>query len=118
MSLPRWLLPTLLLAACAGGEASHIPHPLALPGAAISTAVENSVYNAKRSKVKTFVTAHLPQIEAEIIQGGGPTLTQAMALAKVPADRQPELVARLGEDIDLYRADAEALTVALMVHGN
>ena len=117
MPLPRWLLPTLMLAACAGNEANHIPHPLALPGAVVSTAVGNSLYNAKRNKVKAYVAVNLAQLDAEIAQGGGPGLTHAMGLAGVPVAQHPALAARLHADRSLYQGDAEALTIALMVHG-
>jgi len=117
MPLPRCLIATLCLAGCAGGEASHIPNPLLLPGQAVATGLENAVYNSRRARVKAHVEANLAALEREIAAGGGPLLDDAMALAGVPAATQPGLTARLADDLPLYRGDAEALTVALMVHG-
>ena len=111
----RFLLVFAGLAACTAP--SHIPNPILLPGAAISTAVENSAYNARRSKVKTFVTQQQPGIEAEIKTGTGPLLTQAMDLARVPPHEQPTLAKLLQADQHIYLGNPEALTVALMVHG-
>lgn len=105
-----------LLAGCNSGT-SHLPNPLLLPGQAIATGLENSVYTARRSRVAQQVQQYHAEIIEEIIAGEGPQISTAMALARVPAHRQPELLTRLREDIALYRTDAEALVVALMVHG-
>lgn len=105
-----------LLAACSQ-QASHIPNPVLLPGHAVSTAVSNATYGARRGRVKAQVETHHTVIMTEILSGGGPELSRAMDLARVPAGTRPALIQRLQADRALYKADAEALTVALMVHG-
>jgi len=117
MPLPRSVFAALAVAACAGGEASHIPNPLLLPGQALSTGLENAAYNNRRDRVKGYVTANLPALEGEITTGGGPALSTAMDLAAVPPAARPVLSTLLQNDITLYQGNAEALTVALMVHG-
>lgn len=111
----RFFLMFTGLVACT--EPSHIPNPILLPGAAVSTALENSVYNARRGKVKTYVLENQSGVEADIRAGGGSMLSQAMDLAKVPAPEQPALAQLLRADQHIYLGDPEALTVALMVHG-
>ena len=112
----RTILIPLLLAACTR-EASHVPNPVLLPGHAVSSAVSNAAYGARRDRVKSHVeTHHIPIIE-EIKTGGGAHLSRAMDLARVPVARRRALILRLQADRALYQTDAEALTVALMVHG-
>ncbi|WP_435312889.1 hypothetical protein [Primorskyibacter sedentarius] len=112
----RLIIPICLVAACSN-EASHLPNPLLLPGQAIATGIGNARYNARRAQVSAHVAQHHSALIAEITVGGGPRMTEAMDRARVPEDRRPVLLRRLREDIVLYRADAEALVVALMVHG-
>ncbi len=108
----------LLICAACTQEASHIPNPLALPGQAVSAGWHNAAYNARRARVSDHVTAQHPAILSEITRTGPtPQLTKAMDLARVPQARRATLRARLKSDIALYRADKEALIVALMVHG-
>lgn len=115
--LPRTTpLLCIALAACTT-EARHIPNPLLLPGQAVSAAASNAAYGARRNRVKSHVTAHHATLMAEIDAGGGPHLSRAMHLARVPRDKRPSLIRRLQADRALYRADPEALTIALMVHG-
>ncbi len=94
-----------------------MPNPLLLPGQAISNAVQNAGYSRRRARVAAFVKVHHALLVQEITAGGGATLTQAMQLARVPVVEHSALIARLNADIALYRADSEALIVALMVHG-
>jgi len=114
--MSRALVLLVVLAACSN-EASHVPNPVLLPGHAISAGLHNVAYNARRRPVSALVTQNHAELVTEISAGGGPVLDQAMALARVPVSRRPELQARLREDLDLYRRDPEALTVAIMVQG-
>ena len=108
----------LLICAACTQEANHIPNPLALPGQAVTAGWHNAAYNARRARVSDHVTAQHPAILSEIArEGPTPQLTKAMDLARVPKPRRAALRAGLKSDIALYRADKEALTVALMVHG-
>jgi len=117
---PRLRNRLLLLCLCGlvlGCGPSHLPHPLALPGAAIGTAVENATYGARRGKVKAHVTEQFDPLLVEIAKGGGPMLSKAYNLARVPASKREALTALLKDDPRL-RTDPEALTVSLMVHSS
>ncbi|MBT0956762.1 hypothetical protein IV417_05155 [Alphaproteobacteria bacterium KMM 3653] len=107
----------LPLGGCAGGEASHLPHPLALPGQAISAGVSNAAYGARRRAVASHVAAHHGAILAEL-EGPGirPQLSRAMDLARVAQARRPALAAELRSDMPLY-ASQEPMVVTLMVYG-
>jgi hypothetical protein len=59
-----------------------------LPGAAIGTAVENGVYNARRGRVKSCLAANHAAILADIRTGSGPALSAAMDLARVTGGQQ------------------------------
>jgi len=95
-----------------------------VPGAAVSSVIENTAYDARRGTVKRLVTAYEQEIAAEIDRGGGPRLGEAMAAARVATERQPGLLADLRDHPGIYRLsdrgdrlDIEAVTVALMVYG-
>ncbi len=111
------LLAAALGSGCAGQSASHLPHPLALPGAAIGTAIENGIYGARRRQVSDWVQTHHAKLIAQIRAGGGGHLQHAMDLARVPQQDRQALIHRLTSDLALYQSDPEALIVALMVHG-
>ncbi|MCF6443413.1 hypothetical protein [Nereida sp. MMG025] len=104
------------LAGC-GGTASHLPNPLLLPGQAVITGLENSAYTTRRGKVSRYVAANSDAILQDAKAGGGPALTKAMQIARVPADRHRELRHVLKADAELYATNQEALVVAIMVHG-
>jgi len=95
-----------------------------LPGAAVSSVIENTAYDARRDTVKRLVTLHEREIAAEIDRGGGPGLAEAMTAARVAVERRPALLADLRGHPGIYRLkdradrlDIEAVTVALMVYG-
>ena len=113
----RPLLALLVLAACTTGAANHLNNPLLWPVMAVSSGVDNGIYDARRSKVAAHVAAHHPGIIAESPAGSGPLLSEAMDLARVPAARRGALLQALRQEIALYRRNQEALVVALMVHG-
>lgn len=108
----------LMLAGCASTDPSHIPNPLALPGQAITTGVQNASYQSRRARVELHVKTHHPALIAQITAGGGPELTQAMDLARVAARDRDILLLRLQSERQLYSASPDALVVALMVHGH
>lgn len=112
----RTLVSLLALAACAApGTPSHLPHPLAMPGAVIGHAISEVHYRARRAALSDFVRSHHAALLSELPQVG-PAMTRAMGLARVPLSQRPTLLARLSDSRALY-ADPEALVVALMVHG-
>ena len=111
------------LAGCSAGP-SHVPPLWQLPGAAVSSAVSNAAYDARRSAVKRLVTRDEAALVAEIDRGGGPALDRAMDAARIPPGDRAGVVAELGSAPDIYRRsddrrrmDVEAVTVALMVYG-
>ena len=99
----------------------HLGNPLLLPIGAVTTAVGNAGYEARRNKVSDYVSAHHRDILVDIQAGNGPALTTALDLAKVHPKARAELLALLKKDFAMYKdntADArENLVVTLMVHG-
>lgn len=107
-----------LLGGCAPANApSHVPPLVLLPAAAISHALQEAPYRARRAEVVRFVTPRQEVICAEIAAGNGPTLQQAMRLARIPPGDHEVVAARLANDPTLCSGSADALIVALMVHG-
>lgn len=111
------------MAGCSTGP-SHVPPLWQLPGAAISSAVSNAAYDARRAGVKRLVARHERALVAEIEAGGGPASGAALDAARVPAAERGAVLAELRDRPDIYRRrddrdriDVEAVTVALMVYG-
>ena len=65
------------LTACSSREASHLPTLIQLPGAVISSTIENTFYNAKRNKVEAYVAQHYLAIRHDVYLNGGPALEGA-----------------------------------------
>lgn len=98
-------------------EANHLGNPLAWPFMGLSNAVQNATDGERRGRVEVFVKTNHPALIADIENGGGPVLSDAMDLALV-ADKDRDILAlRLKSDLRLHRSNQEALIVALMVHG-
>lgn len=110
------LVAALVLSGCAPG-ASHLGNPLTLPARAIGASLGNASYDARRARVSDHVIRTQAQILAGARAGGGPALSQAMHLAAVPAARRAALIAEITRGAAHYATDAEALLVAIMVHG-
>jgi hypothetical protein len=114
----KYFMALLLLTACAPSAPNHMGNPLLLPVGALTTGVGNGFYNHRRSKVSRFVSQNFVQLKKEALAGGGPTLSQAMSIARVTPVRQPELIADLKANPKLYfSTDQEQLVIALMVYG-
>ena len=110
---------SLPLAGCGGPEATHLPrNPLMIPVLGIGAGLSNAAYDARRAQVSTHVEAHHGAILQDVARGHGEHLQKAADLARVPQSRRAELLNALRADPKLYEKDAEALVVALMVHGN
>lgn len=107
-----------LLTACTGNQPNHIGNPLLLPSAAVSTGIQNSIYNHRRQKVANYVSKNTDNIRQNVSMGGGAHLTVAMDLANVPKEKENALISELNSNHRLYfSTDPEPLIVALMVHG-
>ncbi|WP_420863661.1 hypothetical protein [Algirhabdus cladophorae] len=117
-----YILSVLCLSACSSGPtssgANHLGNPLTWPAAALNTGLNNAFYNARRNRVADYVAQNQNRIMTNVSTQGGPFLTKAMSLAHVRPAQQPAVLAALQADPALYATDAEALVVALMVHGD
>lgn len=112
------------MAGC-GGEASHIPPLWQLPAGAVASVVENSIYDVRRNRVKSYLRANEVSVLHEVVSGGGTHLDAAMDLADVGLQRRKALLDDLGGNPGIYldaenngRLNIEAVTVAVMVYGN
>ena len=99
-----------LLSAC-----SSQPNPLALPLSGLTTAWGNATNAQTRGEVEVFVKTNHPELLQDIARGGGPSLSQAYDLAKVPQSARALHTLRLQSDRALYQANPGALVVAIMV---
>ena len=70
----------ILISGCSN-DASHLPSPFELPGAILSSAIENATYNTKRKNVEAYVGKHYLAIRDDAYQGGGKTLEGAFDAA-------------------------------------
>ncbi len=120
--LPLFAL--LLFPACASAnDGSHLPRPWEIPGAVIGGGIENSLYKARRGRVKAHVAANFDAIMAEMQAGYGPALERGFGLAKVKAEKRPQLIREVLSHPEIYLEGTrpeqiEKLTVAFMVHGD
>lgn len=73
----------IFLTACSNRETSHLPSPIQLPGAAISSVIENTLYSAKRNKVEAYVARHYLALRHDALLGGGPTIEGALDSARI-----------------------------------
>lgn len=105
-----------LLAACTG-EANHLGNPLLWPVQAVTGGLTNAAYQQQRGQVELWVKTNHPALIDHIGAGGGPLLTRAFDLARVPAADRPTRVLQMQGDLGLYAANPEALIVALMAFG-
>lgn len=112
----RFIPLVLILTACSH-DANHLGNPLLLPITGLSTAAENAAYRQRRGQVEILVKSNHPAIIAEIQDGGGPILTEAMDAARIPEGDRPARILQMQGDIGLYANNLGALVVALMVYG-
>lgn len=106
----------LLLSGCSS-EANHLGNPLLWPFYAVSTGLENSVYNERRGRVEVLVKTNYDQILEDIRSGGGAALTEAMDAALIPVQDRPTRIMQLQADLPLHESSPDALVVSLMVYG-
>lgn len=89
------LLPLLLLTACTAPN--HLGNPLTLPVTGLSTAIENTSYNSRRTQVATFLAANQAAIQTESRTQPGPALTALYQTAQIPPANQPSVRQDLAE---------------------
>lgn len=109
------MIAVCLLGGCST-EANHLGNPALLPFLAPSTGLGNAAYNQRRGAVEVFVKSNYTAILMDIANEGGPTLSQAMDIAGVPAADRPARFIQLRSDLALYQNSPDALVVALMVY--
>ena len=73
----------LFLTACSTREASHLPSLLELPGALISSSIENANYGHKRSQVKSYIVTHYNILKQEVRRGDGIHLSELLQIASI-----------------------------------
>ena len=73
----------LFLTACSTREASHLPSLLELPGALISSGIENANYGHTRSQVKRYILAHYNILKQEVRRGDGMHLSELLQVARI-----------------------------------
>jgi len=118
--LPRFARPgaivlPLLLAACST-DPGRPAAPFPVLGALFSP-VNDPAARAERGALEVLVKANHPALMAQIIAGGGPTLTRALDAAGVPANDRPARIIQLQSNAGLYQASPSALIAALAVYG-
>lgn len=110
------------LSACQTDSTSHLPAPWQLPGAALGSVFENTVYGARRRKVQNFIAQNYELLTNDIQNQGGLFLKQAFDMAHVKPARRGELLRDIHTHPDIYFAGSktqniENLVVAFMVYG-
>lgn len=78
-TLVVFLLP-VFLGGCSN-DASHLPSPIALPGAIIGSIIDNASYQSKRRKVELYVGRHYLEIRSDANKSGGSALEGALDAA-------------------------------------
>lgn len=99
-----------LLTACDAGP-NHLGNPLLLPVRALGAVAENSVYDARRSRVRSYLIANAGAVR----QADAPTVETLWELAGVPAERRSFVIRDL-QALGFGPDWAEQATVTVMVH--
>jgi hypothetical protein len=113
---------TLLTACSSNDDGNMIGAPWTWPGAIVSSGISNAIYDARRNRVKDYITTNFDAITAQARVGEGALLIEAARLAEVPDHRRAELYAQLRDNYATFfdkptREEAiEAVTVAFMVY--
>ncbi|MCU0881246.1 MAG: hypothetical protein MUF14_01095 [Hyphomonadaceae bacterium] len=113
-----------LNASCAGRQANHIGALWTWPGAIVSSGISNAVYDARRARVKAYVTDNVDAIASQATEGTGATLDEAARIAGVPSNRRPDLYRQLRDShADFFAKPTreevvEAVTIAFMVYSS
>ena len=81
-------------------------------------AVTDPAYAQQRGAVEVFVKVNHQAILTDMATGGGPNLTRAFDLARVPEGDRIGRRLQMEGDRGLYEQNPEALISALMVYGS
>lgn len=112
------LLP-IALTACTG--ASHIPGPWEIPGSVIGTTIGNARYEAKRDKVKAYLTLYYDIILTELSGGRGEHIFALYEHADVPREKFSIITQEFVSNPNIYQngssgENIEKMTITIMVH--
>lgn len=107
------LLCALALAACSL-EPRQRADQLLMPGYLLPGTPENRAYNRKRGAVEFFVKDNHPRIMADIANGDGPYLNEAIALSGVSPRAREALKMELRGDQQIYQSSPSALVTTLL----
>lgn len=88
------------------------------PFGALTGSLQSPSMDGRRGPVEVQVKSAYPIILSDIAKGGGPELTRAMDLARIPAGDRPARLIQLQGDLPLYTANPGALIVALLLYGS
>lgn len=103
----------ILLGGC---DMGHLGNPLMWP----ANAVENSVYSARRNKVKTYISTNYSALILELKTASGPIFLETARLAGVPQTQVTKLYSDSRSDLKRLTLDIEQniekLTVTYMVY--
>jgi len=104
----------LFLNACSTKEASHLPSPLELPIAIISTTIENTLYGHKRSKMKAYIISHYDAIKHDIRLGKGTHLENLLHQADIKTSARSTVKNALQKDYPVMFQNTQLSTEAVM----
>lgn len=113
--MTRLRAPGTVLATCLALAGCGTPQPPAQVPTLPATAAETPERN--RAELDIFVTTRIVALRADIDRGGGGSLSRAMDLAGVPADKRPILLQQLYAQRLLYAYSPGALAQALWSWG-
>ena len=102
-----------LLTACSK-EANHLPSIFELPGAIISTGIENTIYSHKRNKIKRYVVLHYDQLDREIAQGKGEALDRLLKRMEISRHDTFDIKRKLQKDHATMFRNSELATEAVI----
>ena len=102
-------------------EASHLPTILSLPKALVTTTIENSIYNARRNKVKEYVVANYDALKTEVRKGQGVHLDELLLVSDVVNKNQVKKQLQrdyvtMFENIDLMTESIMQKFTSIYVH--
>jgi len=105
-------------------QTSHIPAPWQLPGAAVGSVIENTIYEARRNKVKAYIQANYLSLKDETANNGGNVYSKLCEIANVDKNKETLLLELQNSELNYFLEDVvteevlEKITVTIMVHSD
>jgi len=113
----RYTLLFLTLLSGCSTDTIQLGNLFTTPISGLTTTASSAIYDQRRGQVEVFVKTNHPALIDEINGGGGPTLTQAMDIARIPYEDRPARIIQLQSNLGLYEVNLGALITAFMVFG-